>query len=728
MSFLIPQALWALPAITLPLIIHLISQTNTRLVDFSTLHFLRKMEHESLRRLRWHQWLVILLRTLLILVLVLLLSRPVVKGYFQGWIGDNASTLSVLVIDDSFSMSGETLRTGTGETTASASWRARAALDPLYEVLADQSSRGRAVVLRSSDARIIYEGPVADLPEVDEIAGMCKPGYQRDNLSTVLDTLSSSIFQNTARLYANRELFLISDFQVHQQRALRHFMSDTALWNGWHFFLVPVHPQENNVAVIQAEVETAIPLVGELMDVAVTLLNTGHETRRKVPVQVVLNDVRSGQLVIDLNPGKPKTVRFQVAPTEPGDQLGYAEVDRDERPDDNRFHFHAYIPPQVRILLIEPPEVDPSFLRSALRSLAAETPYIQLRVILPTDLAWTPQDVEVVILNSLTMVPRLLVRKLEEFLSDGGNLIVIPGPGADDGLSLSTFQEQLGLPAMGSTPLVFDSPLSLDREALETSFLGEVFQREAELDELPQVSRLYPIYPRGTHEVVFWLTENMPMLIRGSYDNGTVFLFSLPFHLQWTDLPLKGSFISLWHHLIYWQAVNPALTDVRVGDTPILTINPRQATQSMTLIAPTDVTSLIIPDIRTRTVTLRDLNRPGNYVLAFQGQSQPGAVQTPDEEIRFRVNIPNEELTGGTLNRSSLLNLLDPDRTFILEESGPVEEWIQQARFGRELWRPLLYLLIILLVLEMIFGNVYRSPRRPARESPRSKRTEPERP
>ncbi|UCH63072.1 MAG: BatA domain-containing protein [Fidelibacterota bacterium] len=723
MSFLIPQALWALPAIALPLIIHLISQTNTRLVDFSTLHFLRKMEHESLRRLRWHQWLVIFIRTLLILVLVLLLARPVVKGYFRGWISENASTLSVVVIDDSFSMSGETSQMGT-DASASATWRAGVALELLHEVLADQSSRGRAVILRLSDARTIYQGSLADMPGVDDIASLCKPGYHRDNLTAVLDTLSSSAFQNIARLYANRELYLISDFQAHQQGALRHFRSDTTIWNGWHFFLVPIPRQENNVAVTQAEVETAIPLVGELMDVAVTLLNTGRESRRKVPIQVVLNDVRSGQLVIDLNPGKPKTVRFKVAPNEPGHQLGYAEVDRDERPGDNRYHFHTYIPPQVRILLIEPPEVDPSFLRSALGSLAAETPYIQLQAIHPTNLTWTPQDKEVVILNSLTVVSRLLVQQLEEFLGAGGNLIVIPGPGTDDGLSLSTFQEQLGLPAMGPTPLVFDSPLSLDRETLGTSFLGEVFQREAELDELPQVSRLYRIYPRGTDEVVFRLTENMPMLTRASYNNGTVFLFSLPFHLQWTDLPLKGSFIPLWHHLIYWRATNPALIDVRVDDTPILTVSPRQATQSVTLIAPTNVTSLIIPDIRTRTVTLRDLNRPGNYILAFQGQNRSGAKQTPDEEIRFRVNIPDEELTGGTLNRSALLNLLGSDRTFILDESGSVGERIQQARFGRELWRPLLYLLIVLLILEMIFGNVYHSPRRPARESPRSERPE----
>lgn len=714
MSFLLPQALWALPAIALPLIIHLISQANTRVVDFSTLHFLRKMQHESIRRLRWHQWLVIFLRTLLLLVLVLLLARPVVKGYFQGWIGDNASTLSVVIIDDSFSLSGETPRTAFARSKGKPS-RTRAALEPLYELLADQSSRGRVAVLRSSDAKIIYEGAVADLPEIDEIAGLCAPGYYRDDLSAVLDTLSSTAFQEAADLHANRELFLISDFQTHQQRVLRHLGSDTTLWKDWHFFFMPTPCQEHNVAVTRAEVETTIPLVGSLMDVAVTLLNTGREPRRKVPVQVVLNDVRSGQLVVDLRPGEQKTVKFQVAPTEPGHQQGYTEIDRDERPGDNRFYFQTFIPPQVRVLLIEPPGAESSFSRLALRSLATETPHIQLRVVNPTDLAWTPRDIEVVILNGLETVSRLLLRQVEEFVGAGGTLIVIPSPEEDGGLALASLQNQLRLPASEPTSQVFDSPLSMDREALETSILRRVFQREAELDELPRLSRLYTLYPRGTDEVVLWIEGNKPLLTRTSYENGSVFLFALPFHLQWTNLPLKGSFIPLWHHLIYWHPASTVLADVRVGDAPVLAINPRQAAQSMTLMMPAGVTSLIVPDIRTRTVTLRNLTRPGIYTLSAQSRGRAGALSSPEAEIQFRVNISHAELTGRTLSRSALMSLFKPDRAFCLQEDEPIEEWIQQARFGRELWRPLLYLLILLVILEIIFGNVYRSSRRPSR-------------
>ncbi|MFC1543480.1 BatA domain-containing protein, partial [Candidatus Neomarinimicrobiota bacterium] len=656
MSFLIPEVLWALPALALPLIIHLISQANTHVVEFSTLHFLKKMEHESIRRLRWHQWLVIMLRTLLLLILILLLARPVVKGYFQGMTGENASTFSVLIIDDSFSMSGETPRLVSGEA-AGETGRTKAALEPLFEILADQGNQGRAVILRTSDARIIYEGLAAELPGIDEIAGLCEPGYHQDNLSAVLDTLSANVFQNTARLYANRELFLVSDFQTHQQQTLELFRSDTSTWKEWHFFLIPITHQENNIAVIQAEVETAIPLVGELMDVAVTVMNTGSEPRTRIPVQIVLNEVRSGQLVIDLDPDERKTVRFQVAPTEPGHQQGYAEVDRDERAGDNRFHFHTYIPPLVRVLLIEPPELEPSFPSLALSSLAAETPHIELRVSLPTDLTWTPQDVEVVILNSLIAIPRLLVRQLGDFLGDRGTLIVIPSPEAEGGQILGTIQGQLGLPALGFTPQVFDSPLALDRRTLETSFFGNVFQREAELGELPTLSKFYPVRPDGTHEVVLWITNNTPLLTLGSFDNGTVFLFSLPFHLQWTDMPLKGSFIPLWHHLIFWQAARSALSDARVGDTPVLPISSRQATQSMTSMAPTGVTSLIIPDIRTRSVTLRDLNQPGNYILSTRGQSQTDASSVSDEVIQFRVNITDEELTDSLLDRTALQSL-----------------------------------------------------------------------
>lgn len=713
MSFLIPQVLWALPAAAIPLIIHLISQSNMRTVEFSTLHFLHLLEHESIRRLRWHQWVVLAIRSLLLLLLVLLLARPVIKGYFRGWVGAEASTLSVVIVDDSFSMSGQPpLMSRDG---AVGRWRASQQLHAIYEILSNQSGHGDALIMRATDGRIIYEGSVADIPGEDVLADLYRPSFRQDDLAAILDTLKSAPFQESAGLYANRELYIVSDFQIHQQRALREIGRDSTILNDWHLFLLPAPHQKNNVAVVRAEIETAIPLVGDLMDVSVTLRNTGSEPRSKVPIQVVLNDVRSGQLVVNLRPGEQKSVNFQVAPSQWGHQQGYAELVRDERLGDNRYYFHTFIPPVVRVLLVEPPNLEPSFTRLALRSLAENSPHIQLRVAAPDNLNWMPQEVEVLILNSLAAIPNLLRQQMRAFFEAGGTCIVIPSADPAGPAALASLEQQFGLPALGLSAQKFDASLVLDRVALKSSILREVFQREAQLDDLPGVSQLYPVAPRGTAEVVLWAAGNKPILLRSNIANGAAFQFSMPFHLMWTDMPLKGSFIPLWHRLVYWRAASPILADIRVADTPVLDIKPRQATQTITLTAPDGVRSLINPDIRTRTATLRELDRPGIYVLSTRKKMPAGLTTRDQDEIQFRVNIADEELTSGILGNSALRNLTGPSGATVLAADASIQEWIQEARFGRELWRPLLYIVLALLIAEMVLANIYHTPRHPVR-------------
>ncbi|MEE9465563.1 MAG: BatA domain-containing protein, partial [Candidatus Neomarinimicrobiota bacterium] len=702
--------LWALPVAAMPLVIHLISRLNTKVVDFSTLQFLRRMRHHSLRRLRWHHWLVILLRTLLLLLLVLLLSRPVIKGYYRGWMGEDSATLTVILMDDSFSISGGTRQ------SAQAGWQGdqrlmKEHLTALFDHLSAEDNQGRVVILRLSDARAVYSGSVAELPRVTEIANLCKPGYYQDNLAAVVDTLSSTEFIEDAKLFSNREIVILSDFQTHQQATLKFLGQDTAFWSDWHFFLMPLPSQADNVAITNAEVKTTIPLVGELMDVTVSLRNTGRQTRNKHPVQVVLNEVRSGQLVVDLKPGEQKTVEFQVAPTEAGHQQGYAEIERDDRPGDNRFYFHAYIPAQVRVLLIQPPDQAGPFIRTALVSLAEANPHIRLRQAPPTDLGWQPADYDYVIVNMLSEVPRLLPRKLDEFAISGGTVIIIPGPDETGAAALQALAAQLDLPPMDVAPQTYSTPLGLDSKALRRSLLRQVFTREVDLKDLPTVTKLYPVRPRGSDEVVLWLEGGRPVLTRSSSGEGTLFLYALPFDLQWTDMPLRGSFIPMWHRLIYWRPGNRDLADIRVGALPRLSISPRQATAPLSMVGPGNVTSLVIPDIRTRTVVLRGLGRPGIYTL-YMAEAQDESGGETGTAQRFRVNIPGRELLSGNLRQPDLAGFFSLGQAFFLTPGTDINQWIQQARFGRELWRPLLYILIVILVLELFYSNAYQSPRR----------------
>lgn len=79
LAFLIPAALAALGALLIPLAIHLARRSEQRPTAFAALRWLRQ-KPKPRQRLRIDEWLLLLLRLLLIALLALWLARPVLHG------------------------------------------------------------------------------------------------------------------------------------------------------------------------------------------------------------------------------------------------------------------------------------------------------------------------------------------------------------------------------------------------------------------------------------------------------------------------------------------------------------------------------------------------------------------------------------------------------------------------------------------------------------------------
>ena len=107
MSFLAPFFLWLLPLTAIPLIIHLLNRQNLITVEFSTLRFFKMMEKESIRKVKFLQLILLMLRTIIILFIILMITRPVATGAFS-LKKANESSLHTMIFDDSFSMRGNT--------------------------------------------------------------------------------------------------------------------------------------------------------------------------------------------------------------------------------------------------------------------------------------------------------------------------------------------------------------------------------------------------------------------------------------------------------------------------------------------------------------------------------------------------------------------------------------------------------------------------------------------
>ena len=70
MGFLSSIYLWLIPLSTLPLLIHLFYNRKYHLVEFSTIKFLKDLEIDSMKRIHIIEWLLLLIRTLIILFLI----------------------------------------------------------------------------------------------------------------------------------------------------------------------------------------------------------------------------------------------------------------------------------------------------------------------------------------------------------------------------------------------------------------------------------------------------------------------------------------------------------------------------------------------------------------------------------------------------------------------------------------------------------------------------------
>lgn len=108
MNFLQPWAIWGLPLILLPVIIHLIHRRRQRVIEWGAMRFLfdKSRLSKGLQKLR--HILILLARTAAVLGLVFALSRPLSSGFVGSVAGGGPDTV-VCLIDRSSSMAHQTL-------------------------------------------------------------------------------------------------------------------------------------------------------------------------------------------------------------------------------------------------------------------------------------------------------------------------------------------------------------------------------------------------------------------------------------------------------------------------------------------------------------------------------------------------------------------------------------------------------------------------------------------
>ena len=105
MQFLHPEILWALSAVTIPIIVHLFNFRKFRRVKFSNVAFLNEIKQQTQSKSRIKHLLILIARMLAITAVVFAFAQPFFPKE-DAAVSDDAQAVSIF-IDNSFSMEAE---------------------------------------------------------------------------------------------------------------------------------------------------------------------------------------------------------------------------------------------------------------------------------------------------------------------------------------------------------------------------------------------------------------------------------------------------------------------------------------------------------------------------------------------------------------------------------------------------------------------------------------------
>src|SRR5246127_210171 len=75
-----PALMWGLGAASVPIILHLLNKRKYREMPWAAMRFLLAAIRKNSRRIRIEQWILLAVRTLLIIFVVLAMAKPFLEG------------------------------------------------------------------------------------------------------------------------------------------------------------------------------------------------------------------------------------------------------------------------------------------------------------------------------------------------------------------------------------------------------------------------------------------------------------------------------------------------------------------------------------------------------------------------------------------------------------------------------------------------------------------------
>lgn len=689
-TFLNPAFLWALGAAAIPLVLHLLQRRQSVVVHFSTLRFLKLAQKKSSKRMKMENFLLWLLRTLLLLVLALAFALPVLRSSMGSSLLGRSYRDVAIVWDVSGSMSYVSGPKNVWEESRQV----------VQGILKDLKQGDRVSIhLAAAEPVPLLAEPTADL---DLAGSMVKAQNWRTGVARILPALNAACqsLQNSGR--REREVYIVSDGQSLSWRDFAGKSDaaptnaatwEPARWGRDYTFFAAIVGADSpaNAAALDAEVIPHLLMEDTPASLTARLARFGAAGEGSITMQIDGHEVARQAAAADAT-----DVSFALPPLGRGTHAVRIDTANDALMFDNSLHLLVRVRERLPVLVTGPDD-GVFFVKRALAPGGEVAGAIDVKVVPPDQVqAGDLSGYAAVVLCDAFPLAGGLLLAVEQYVQNGGLVVLFPG----DRGSVADYANAGFLPAR---------PVSLENEdETARSLLRLVSAQDPIFASLKFPSGSVPsanIKRRiawgaleKDAEVLVMARADAPFLLSRKVGRGRVLAFSVSADRGWSNLPLSPYFLPFLHQMIefgagstrdplyVWHAKEMRLPDGLPG-----------LAEGATLRGPGNE-RIPVRQVRGEGETSWWIDDPPGPGIYAQGEGDAPAPV-------LAVNVRRDESDLSVLPVADIENRLGDADVQVARDSGELARLVERHRVGKPLTEPLLWLAFALAVTELFFSN-----------------------
>jgi hypothetical protein len=687
MNFLNPAVLIGLVAAAIPLILHLINLRKLKKIEFSTLKFIKELQKTKIKKLKIKQWLLLIIRTLIIIFVVLAFSRPVTDSnipYFSSY----SKTSTVLLIDNSFSMD-------ISDEYGNRLKQAKRIAKEITNLIKDGDE---IAVIPMADIELNTFSLSRNYNLINEQIDAINISNYTANPERSLIT-SFSILDDAVNL--NKEIFIISDMADNLFDSLNDSLAVNTSDSGINIIQIGKDSQVDikNYSLDSLTINNQIFQFGSEILLDALLTNHSDNEIENLVVSLNFNERRVAQRSVDLPPDNSSGISIETEINARGAIDASLELESDELLQDNYRYFSFLIPEKPSVAVYS--ENNYKYINLVLN--ASNSEIITERFDRSNIGTANFNKYDLIILAEPPNNNSDLLR-LQKYAEGGGSIIAFASNEMTE--EYKNFLNVTGFGTVEPIEFADNSNAQIDYTDVKHPVFNDLFINSDE-GKQPESPDVYNLQTNSGGKILMRIAEHA-LLSESVYNSGKLFYFALSPDIKMSDFPLTALFPALiYKSIMYLTAKDIKGNDFIIGEQISITIEPKYSGDGNFEIIDPNGNSFFAQGIRVSSGSLlsfKDLSIPGNYM-----------IKNNDRIVSiFSVNVNPSESDNNYLNEEEINQKLEQIFTDALSinhlsSTEKIDNMIIRARIGSELWQIFVILALVFSALEMIIQKTLKT-------------------